>query len=62
MSLSAAGPGRRRPETSTFFVTEVERFAVRIAYGVVRPWREKKLVRVLAPGVGAAAFRDDRAE
>ena len=47
---------------STFLIPEVKGLAAGIAYGVVRPWREEKLLRVLAPCVGAAVFRDDGAE
>src|ERR1043165_6347455 len=40
ISRSAAGPGSRGPEASTFFVTEIKSFAAGIAYGIIGPWRE----------------------
>src|SRR3546814_358606 len=61
-ALAPAWPGRRRPELAGILVPDVKRFARRVADRVVGPWRQPKLVRVLAPGVGATTFGDDGPE
>ena len=58
----AGGQGRGRPDAAGLFVAQVQRLSARIAHRVVMPGREAEFVRVLAPGVGNAAFRDHRSE
>ena len=59
----AAGRQRRgRPELAGLFVADVEGLAGEVAHRIVVPGGEPEFVRVLAPGVGAAAFRNDGAE
>ena len=53
---------RRRPELPGLLVAEIERLAAGVADRVVVPGGEPEFVAVLRPGVGAAAFGDDRAE
>ena len=47
---------------AALFIAQIEGLAADIRDGVVVPRGEAELVRVLAPGVGSAAFRDDRAK
>ena len=58
----AAGQGRGGPEVAALFIPEVKCLSARIAHGVVLPGSEAELVGILAPGVGAAALRDDGPE
>src|SRR5829696_7643638 len=60
--VARRGQWRGRPETPGFLVTHVKRFAARIGHRVVVPWCQSKLVRVLGPRVGDAAFGNDRAK
>ena len=56
------GQGRRRPELAGLLVAQVKGLPGRVPHGIVAPRRQAEFVGVLHPGVGAAAFRDDRAE
>ena len=47
---------------AAFLVAQVICLGVGVADRIVRPRRETELMRVLAPGMGAAALRDQRAE
>ena len=58
----ARGQRQRRPDVPAVLVTQVKGFAAGVADRIVVPRREAEFVRVLAPGVGRAALRDDRAE
>ncbi len=63
--IGHGGTDRRRcgrPDVAGLFVAEVDGFSARIAHRIVVPGRETKFVRILAPGVGGAALRNDRAE
>src|SRR5687768_13570586 len=59
---AAGRPGTWRPNLAGFFVANVERLAGCVLDRIVLPWGEAEFVRVLEPGVSAAAFREDRAE
>ncbi|KFB72658.1 MAG: hypothetical protein AW09_002150 [Candidatus Accumulibacter phosphatis] len=58
----AHGQRCRRPELAGLFIAQVEGFATRIGHRVVVPRGQTEFVRVLAPGVGNAAFRNDAAK
>ena len=57
-----AGQQCGRPEAAAFLVAQVIRLGVCIADRVIRPRRETELVRVFAPGVGAAALGNQRSK
>src|SRR5512140_4038802 len=59
---AAAGQRGGRPEVAALLVADVKGLPARIAHAVVVPWTEAELVRVLAPGAGLAAFRNDASE
>src|SRR5512140_3965235 len=59
---AAAGQRGGGPEATALLVTDVKGLPARIAHGVVVPWTEAELVRVLSSGAGLAAFRNDAAE
>ena len=52
----------RRPVVPGDLVADIDRLGVGVADGVVRPRCEPELVRVLAPGAGAAGLRQQRPE
>ena len=60
--VTRAGQRGRRPELAALLVAQVDGLAAAVADRVVVPGREAQLVGVLAPGVGAAGFRDHAAE
>ncbi len=59
---AAARQGRGRPELPAFLIAQVKRFAAYIGYRVVAPRCEAEFMRIFAPGVGLAAFRNHAAE
>src|SRR5690606_15075181 len=59
---AVAGQRDRRPVRAGLLVAQVEGLAAGVDQRIVVPRREPILVRVLEPGVGAAALADDGAE
>ena len=55
-------PRGRRPDLAAVLVAQEDFLAAGVGHRVVVPGREPQLMGVLAPGVGAAGLRHDRAE
>src|SRR5947199_1716100 len=52
----------RRPEVSSFFISDIERLSAGIAHWIVLPGREPKLMGVLTPRIRCSAFGNDCAK
>ena len=53
---------RGRPELPGLLIADIKGFTGSILHRIIAPGREPELMRILQPGVGRAAFGDDRSE